>query len=297
MKKTDKLKIAKTLKQGIDQYCKEALNEPFRTRLGASDIGHECQRYLFLKFRWAFKEQKDGRSLRLLDRGTQEENRFVQWLEGVGASVYQHDPETSEQWRISDAKNHFGGSLDALGYLPDEIKIDKNTSVLLADFGFDSETPVFFEFKTNGTGASFNNLSNNGVEIQKPMHYDSMCVYGFKKEIPIGVYLNTNKNDDDIYIEIVEIDNARGKRLVEKANRIIFAESAPEKISKNSAYDKCKSCSALDVCHNGATPEKNCRSCTNAYPVDNAEWYCAQWKQNIPKNAIPEACGNWVSIV
>ena len=48
-----------------------------RTHLGASVIGRECGREVWLMFRWALDRSWGGRMLRLFARGKREENIFA----------------------------------------------------------------------------------------------------------------------------------------------------------------------------------------------------------------------------
>ena len=54
----------------LDAYCRETLSdkEP-RWHLGASEIGDDCMRRVWMKFRWIKQEQFDGRRLRLFKQG------------------------------------------------------------------------------------------------------------------------------------------------------------------------------------------------------------------------------------
>lgn len=66
-------------------------------RLGASQIGRECERQLWYGFRWAtMGEAFDGRMLRLFNRGHREEAVFVEELRGIGCDVRDVDPSTGE---------------------------------------------------------------------------------------------------------------------------------------------------------------------------------------------------------
>jgi hypothetical protein len=85
------LQLAKQIKSDIDEYCEKKFDDGFRWHLGASLIGHECKRYLFYVFRWCFKENFDGRMQRLFNRGHREEERFIEWLEGIDFTVYADD--------------------------------------------------------------------------------------------------------------------------------------------------------------------------------------------------------------
>ena len=58
----------------------------------------------------------------------------------------------------------------------------------------------------------------------------------------------------------------------------------------------CKYCDFAGLCHRGEVPTKNCRSCRNAFPVENAEWFCQVHNGIIPKHIIPQGCDAYARI-
>jgi len=67
----------------------ERRQEPPRPHLGSSLLGHPCDRYLWLNFRWAVQEEFSGRILRLFRRGQLEENQIVSDLRSIGIDIRQ----------------------------------------------------------------------------------------------------------------------------------------------------------------------------------------------------------------
>lgn len=122
-----------------------------------------------------------------------------------------------------------------------------------------------------------------------------MSGYGEKMQIQYGLYFPENKNDDDIKVTVLKLDWNRGKELEKKAEEIILATEPPSKISDNSAFWNCKVCFARDVCHNGVVPQKNCRSCVNSRPTENASWTCARFGI-LPADFIAKGCSEWMPI-
>jgi hypothetical protein len=272
--------LARKILADIDKACQLEYDGGHRAHLGASLIGHDCKRYLWYLFRWCFKEEHTGRQLRLFNRGHREEVRFVEWLRWIGANVKEFQEDGVTQFRISGVMGHFGGSLDGIATLPKEYGIDE---------------PVLLEFKTNGTGAGFNKLTQ-GMAVAKPQHFAQTSVYGLKMNLKHVLYMNINKNDDSIHVEIVPLDHNFGARLELKAAEIIESETAPPKLSTNPAFQACQWCAMKHICHDNKQPERNCRSCKNARPVENAEWFCLAHGGVIPKDFIAQACLQWVSI-
>ena len=280
--------LAKRILEEIDEYCVRTYDGGHRSHLGASLIGRECKRYLWYVFRWCLHEKTTGRQQRLFNRGHREEARFIEWLEGIGFKVWfeNRDEAPNEkgeypQYRISDVMGHFGGSLDGIAVLPERYGIAE---------------PVLLEFKTNGTGAGFNKLADDGMPIAKPEHFAQTSTYGKKYNFRYCVYLNINKNDDSLHVEVVKLNHNLGEQMIMKAEQIIMSQTPPARLSDNPTFHKCGYCAMKDICHKGAVPEVNCRSCAFARPVENAEWFCEVHNGNIPKEFIPTACPSYKAI-
>ena len=280
--------LAKRILEEIDEYCVRTYDGGHRSHLGASLIGRECKRYLWYVFRWCLHEKTTGRQQRLFNRGHREEARFIEWLEAIGFKVWfeNRDEVPNEkgeypQYRISDVMGHFGGSLDGIAILPERYGIAE---------------PVLLEFKTNGTGAGFNKLADDGMPIAKPEHFAQTSTYGKKYNFRYCVYLNINKNDDSLHIEVVKLNHNLGEQMIMKAEQIIMSQTAPARLSDNPTFHKCGYCHMKEVCHKGAVVEVNCRSCAFARPVENAEWFCEVHNGNIPKDFIAKACPSYKAI-
>lgn len=270
--------IVDQIQADINKYCVDTLTSDHRTHLGASVIGHDCSRFIWYAFRWVKKEIFDGRMLRLFERGNLEEQRIIKLLRGIGCKVWEVDPITNTQYRIWAVHGHYGGSQDAAGMLP-----------------YLPNMPILFEFKTHNT-KSFTNLDNKGLILAKPRHYAQMCAYGKHYGFKYGLYIATNKNDDDIHMELVELNYGQADDLIIKAQEIITTKKPPARIAEHPSYYECKYCSFQGVCHFKEKVEINCRSCRNATAVENASWYCDLYKQVIPEEFIPKGCHNHVSI-
>jgi hypothetical protein len=276
--------IASDIAKDIDLYAQNVHDDGPRTHLGASQIGHECSRYLWYVFRWCLHEKFSGRMQRLFNRGHLEEQRFIFYLEGIGAKVWALDVN-GKQFRINGAEGHFGGSLDAVIELPTKYGVTE---------------PLLGEFKTNGTGAGFQGLAKHKLARQKPQHFAQTSVYGYKgvkgQQFFHVLYLNVCKNDDDLYIEIAKLDHHLGQQMEMRAERIIFSREAPERLSNNPTFLTCKMCAMASICHAGSPPTKNCRSCKHAVPASNAEWFCEHHNSQIPKEFIAAGCDNWFAV-
>jgi hypothetical protein len=273
---SDRDMLAEHIEGDIDTYCIQLYKNEHRDHLGASELGEECWRKLWYGFRWTKLDIHEGRMLRLFNVGHQAEPRFISYLKGIGFEVKEFD-ENGKQFRISGAKGHYGGSVDAICKAPAHYELSESLVLLC-------------EFKTNGTGSGYTDVENKGVQKAKPRHYAQMSQYGYKMGIKFGLYLIENKNDSDITVKIIELDWNLGAQLEKKAEDIIFAKEPPPRISDNPAFFNCKFCNFSGICHKNEPVEINCRSCRQAEPIDNAEWYCHRFNMPIPKDFISKGC-------
>lgn len=297
-------RISAKIAYDINDYAMRAYYDAHRWHLGASLIGHECSRYLWYTFRWCGRDVGSGeteadraknlaRMQRLYNRGHREEDRYVEYLRGIGAEVWTHDTsqppdEKGEypQFRISLLNGHYGGSADGVIRLPPRYQIDE---------------ALLGEFKTNGTGQGFTKLVEKGVALQKPQHFVQMSTYGRYLGLRYGAYFNTNKNDDDMHVEVVKLNWPMADQMTHKAERIITSQEPPPRISETPTYFKCGYCPMKPVCHEGALPERNCRSCRHATPSGDpatpASWYCDVHNAIIPREYVPVGCPSYGAIV
>lgn len=273
--------LAERIKADIDAYCVKAYDDGHRTHLGASLIGHDCGRYLWYVFRWAKREEFNGRMLRLFNRGHREEDRFVEWLKGIGFEIWTVDEGTGKQFRVGAVHGHFGGSLDGINKAPPAYPINE---------------PMLCEFKTSGTGSKFTELSDKGVQFAKPQHYNQMSTYGAFYKLRYALYMCINKNDDDLYIEIVELDWTLAAANVRKAENVITSKGPPPRVAESEAFHTCKYCNFVGICHRKQAVDKNCRSCQHAEAIAEGQWHCHRWGNTIPKDYIPQGCNEHAPI-
>ena len=266
--------LRRVLPHMADAYSQE--EDDFRSHLGASLIGGECDRALWYGFRWFKKPSFSGRILRLFNRGHMEEARFIALLLASGIKVFQQDGE-GKQFRISSLGGHFGGSGDGVAVgIPD---IPEDAACLL-------------EFKTH-SDSSFKKLQKEGVQRAKPEHYVQMQMYMDDMKLDYGLYLAVNKNDNSIHAEIIGRERHTAPVYKGRAARIIFATKAPERINENPSWFTCKYCDFSKICHEGASPEANCRTCLYATALEDGKWHCRMHSKVLDKKQQAEGCNQY----
>lgn len=191
-----------------------------------------------------------------------------------------------KQWRISDVKGHFGGSLDG------KAKLERPGSI----FGI-PEGWGLLEFKTHNE-KSFKKLQSDGVQKAKPEHWNQQQTYMHKEHLLWSLYLAVNKNTDELYAELVPYNEAAACELIEKAWVVIEARKLLPRVkgANHPSWHQCAWCDYKQQCHYGELLDRNCRTCQFSVPVENGEWFCERWSSIIPSDAILKACDNWKQI-
>lgn len=257
--------------------------ESFRSHMGASLIGRECPREIWYGFHWTTKPLFEGRMIRLFNRGHLEEGRFIALLLMAGFQVYQQDAN-GNQYRISHAGGHFGGSGDGVVIGLPELQ---------------PGTPALLEFKTH-SDKSWTEVESKGVREAKFEHFVQMQMYMRKMGIAVALYMAVNKNNDEIYAELVYLDAILADQFLERAEKLVFADTPPQRIGKSVGFYKCRFCDHKAVCHQKAAPSENCRTCKHSRVWQDGTWRCThptQWgigeNHVIDKDIQLSACPNY----
>lgn len=253
----------------------ERAQEPPRSHMGCSQIGHPCDRRLWLSFRWAVIERFDGRVLRLFRRGHNEEATVVADLQAIGATV----ENTGERQSRVDFGSHLSGSVD--GIVSGLPTAKKRRAIL--------------EIKTH-SAKSFAEVRAKGVKEAHLTHWVQMQVYMLGMKLERGLYFAVNKDDDAIHTEWIHFDSDGAEAAVERAKRIALAERMPEPISADPEWYQCKLCSYSTFCHESKmTKEVNCRTCAHSTPKQDSTWRCERHDADgIPTEFQREGCESHV---
>lgn len=260
----------------IDEYHQER-NGPPRGHMGCSMLGHHCDRWLWLSFRWAVREEFPGRVLRLFRRGHNEEKTIISDLRNVGVDI--RDTFNGRQRKV-DFGAHVSGSIDGI--------IEKGLPEA-------PRTRHIAEFKTHSK-KSFDDLVKNGVEKSKLTHYVQMQVYMHGTDIKRAVYVAVCKDDDRMYVERIEYDRDVAVKYIERGRRLSLDNRIPPPISTDQTWYQCKFCAAHSFCHDKKpTKFANCRTCAHSTPMADSTWRCERHDADgIPEDFQREGCDDHV---
>lgn len=248
--------------------------EPPRAHMGASTLGHPCDRWLWLSFRWAVQQQFSGRILRLFRRGQNEEETVIVDLRDIGCDI------PSKAQTLLRFGAHVAGTPDAI--------IESGVP------GAPKARHVA-EFKTHSK-KSFDSLEKDGVEKSKPEHYVQMQVYMAGTKIHRALYVAVCKDDDRIHTERVHFDKVVAQKAIERGQRLALSDRMPEPISSDPSWYQCKFCPAHEFCHQTQTTKHvNCRTCAHATAKEDDTWRCERHDaDDIPVEYQREGCESHV---
>lgn len=210
----------------IDAHHAGIVEKP-RGHMGCSVLGHHCERWLWLSFRWAVLEQFPGRIKRVFRRGHHEEGWIVDDLKAIGIEIHSTQ---GEQSRVS-LGCHISGSLD--GIIESGVpEAPKKRHVA--------------EFKSHSK-KSFDEVAGKGVFASKPMHYAQMQLYMHGTGIDRALYVAVCKDDDRIYTERVRYDKDTAEKILARGKRIVTSDRIPPPISIDPSWYQCKFCPAHGI--------------------------------------------------
>ena len=248
-----------TIQSLIDKWWEDHRESP-RPHMGASLLGHPCERWLWLSFRWAVQEKFSGRMLRLFDRGRREEESIVLNLRRIGIVIHNTCLDDEGQCHV-DFGSHVAGSVDGI--------IESGVPVA-------PKARHIAEFKTHSL-KSFNELKRLGVFEAKRRHWCQMQVYMAGTRIDRALYVAVCKDNDEMYTERIHYNPQAAQEIIERGKRIALSDRLPPPLSTDPTWYQCKMCQAHDFCYvtHIITPEcVNCRTCAHSTACPDSTWRC-----------------------
>ena len=245
--------VVELLTQLSDHEDESMQESPFRSYLGASEAGHECDRKIWLNFRFAKKKVYTATTLAAFARGKEEEKKHIEKLSLLpGVEII------SQQDAFKDGLKE--GHCDAV------IKVNEKKYVL--------------EIKT-AKQEYFLPIKKEGCQNKQPVHYAQIQLYMHYLEIPQAIYYLINKNTDEVYRELIIYNKDYCVALVNRLNYILCSPTPPDKIANSPAFYMCKMCDYYKQCHGSEQVYQSCRTCKNVM-IDKENIICNHFKKHIP---------------
>lgn len=235
--------IAERVNAAIDAaLIAEREANPPRTYLGASRLGHACERALQFEFTGAPKDDGadfGGQTLRIFEIGHQLEDLAIRWLRAAGLDLYTRkgNRPDGEQFGFSAAGGRIRGHVDGI--------------IASAPALFGIGTPALWECKTMNA-KNWRACVKDGVAVAKPVYAAQIALYQAYMEGTIpgisahpALFTAINKDTAELHHELVPFDAGLAQRMSDRGVRILQATDAGEllpRIATNRDFFECRFC-------------------------------------------------------
>jgi len=223
---------------------------PPRTYLGASRLGHACERALQFEFAGAPKDggaDFSGQTLRIFAIGHQLEDLAIRWLRAAGIDLVTQKRDGG-QFGFSVAGGRIRGHVD--GIIAD------------APAAFGLRTLALWECKTMNA-KNWRACVKDGVTVSKPVYAAQIAIYQAYMEASVpgissapALFTAINKDTAELHHELVPFDADLAQRMSDRAVRILQATDAGEllpRIASNRDFFECRFCAHAERCWGLAT--------------------------------------------
>jgi hypothetical protein len=221
---------------------------PPRTYLGASRLGHACERALQFEFVGAPKDEGadfGGQTLRIFEIGHQLEDMAIRWLRAAGIDLYtlKGNRPDGEQFGFSVAGGRIRGHVDGI--------------LANAPAALGLHTPALWECKTMNA-KNWRACVKDGVTVSKPVYAAQIAIYQAYMEATVpgisaapALFTAINKDTAELHHELVPFDAALAQRMSDRAVRILQATDAGDllpRIAASRDFFECRFCSHAERC-------------------------------------------------
>lgn len=255
-----------------------------RGHLGASQIGSNCIRSVFLNFRWiAGIKDHSPRLLRLFERGKNEEKIIKDILEAGNCKI-----DSDYKHSFSDFDGHYGGECDGV------LNIENTVLQEITN-----ETRILLECKTTKDGQLFNKYRTNDLLSANFKYFVQVQTYLKELNLEYCLFVVVNKNTDEVILKLIKKELKISDYASQIAKDIIYAKKVPDPLisGSNKDHPECYTCDLNKQCKHKINIHQNCRSCKYSKPVKNSEWFCIFHHKLIPKDKILKQYQCWESIL
>lgn len=218
---------------------------PPRTYLGASRLGHACERALQFEFAGAPKDEGadfSGQTLRIFAIGHQLEDLAIRWLRAAGIDLVSQKRDGG-QFGFSVAGGRIRGHVDG-------IIADGPAALGL-------RAPALWECKTMNA-KNWRACVKDGVTVSKPVYAAQIAIYQAYMEPSVpgisgapALFTAINKDTAELHHELVPFDADLAQRISDRAVRILQATDAGEllpRIVASRDFFECRFCAHAERC-------------------------------------------------
>lgn len=214
-----------TVAAAVDAYY-EANQRP-RLRLGLSEIGHPCKRYLWYRHNGYPQTPISGRVLRLFELGNLIEDAVVNDLQLTGFTVHSRQRRVFFEDDDTVLNGHIDGIVEGL---------------------IESSQPHLLEVKS-ANAKSFAKI-NGSYEKWQPKYKAQVHVYMLGAKLKRCLVVVYNKDTSELYTERIHLDRDYAVRLLVDVFAALHQTTAPERACPNASWYMAKRCGYYKICFN-----------------------------------------------
>lgn len=232
--------MAERMNAAIDAALEaERAATPPRDYLGASRLGHACERALQFEFARAPKDDGadfGGQTLRIFAIGHELEDLAIRWLRAAGLDLVTQKRDGG-QFGFSVARGRIRGHVDGI--------------VAEAPATLGLRTPALWECKTMNA-KNWRETVSKGVTAAKPVYAAQIALYQAYMEATVpgisaapALFTAINKDTAELHHELVPFDADLAQRMSDRGVRILRATDAGEllpRIAANRDFFECRFC-------------------------------------------------------
>lgn len=231
--------VAEQVRDAVDvALLEEHGHRPRRAYIGGSSLGDECSRKIQYRYlNTPIDEGKDfpARTLRIFALGHVLEDMMAKMLRDAGFDLRTHNRD-GEQFGFKLADGEIRGHIDGV----------------ICGGPTDMDFPCLWECKT-ANDKKFNDFVRNGVAKANPVYAAQIALYQAYMDLTDNPALFTviNKNNSDIYYELVPFNAELAQKISDKAVNILTASKAGDilpRIAQNPDYFSCRFCEFQKTC-------------------------------------------------
>lgn len=241
-----------------------------RSYLGMSEIGEDCWRMLWYRFRNVLnKDNLSLTSILAIEDGYRQEQIMADRLRLLpSVALDTVNPQKSSQYAFKAIGGHFAGHCDGIisGILeaPKTKHIWENKAV---------NVKKFEELKKLIAGEG----EKEALSLWDTPYYAQAIIYMHFAKLTRH-YLTVETSGGRDYTSCrTEANNKIAQSLIAKAESIIKSDRPLPRLSDNRTFYKCGWCKHRSVCFDGKVPDVNCRTCAFSEPETkgiDGSWKC-----------------------
>ena len=103
------------------------------------------------------------------------------------------------------------------------------------------------------------------------------------------LYLTVNKDTEERHAERIKYDPVQALQIVARIEGIVAASQPPARAFDDPEHYKCRICRSHSICHGGAWPRNNCRTCLYSTPM-GGDWLCERHDRTLTYRDQQKGC-------